>query len=380
MARSTFACRSVSVRKAERPAMTTISEFIVRKDNLSEGRVETREAPALKDGDVLVKVDRFALTANNVTYGVVGERIGYWKFFPVDREGDGIIPVWGFADVIETKHPEISAGERLYGYFPMASHLAMAPVKIKEARLTDGAAHRADLPPVYNSYARVKAEPGYDKAMDDDRMVLFPLYATSFCIYDFLKDKSWCGADQVIISSASSKTAIGCAYAIAADKTAPKLIGLTSPRNKAAIEKLKLYADVLAYDDLEKVDASHPSVIIDMSGDGGVLGRLHKHLGAKMKYTSNVGVTHYDANSMGPNFIRERSEIFFAPGHIQKRAQEWGPGAFEQQAFEFWKDAALKSRDWLIIRRENGADAVKRAWADVYEGKTPPDAAWVVGF
>ncbi|PQA88736.1 DUF2855 family protein [Hyphococcus luteus] len=360
--------------------MTTISEFIVRKDKLSEGRVETREAPALKDGEVLAKIDRFALTANNVTYGVVGERIGYWKFFPVAKEGDGIIPVWGFADVVESNNPEVPVGERLYGYFPMASHLVMKPEKASETRLFDGAAHRAGLPPVYNSYARVKAEPGYNREMDDDRMVLFPLYATSFCLYDFMKDKGWFGAEQAIIASASSKTAIGTAYAIAGDKSAPRLVGLTSARNKPAVEKLKLYADVFTYDEIEKIDASRPALIIDMSGNGEVLGRLHKHLGDNMKFTSNVGVTHYEQNAMGPDFIAERSEMFFAPGHIQKRAEEWGPGGFEKQAFAFWKEAAIKSHDWLIIRRENGSEAVARAWKQLCAGETPADAAWVVGF
>ena len=83
--------------------MTDIAEFQVRKDDLSTTRVVTRTAPALNDGEVLAKVDRFGLTANNVTYGVVGERIGYWKFFPVTDDGWGIIPVWGFADIIDSK-------------------------------------------------------------------------------------------------------------------------------------------------------------------------------------------------------------------------------------------------------------------------------------
>ncbi len=157
-------------------------------------------------------------------------------------------------------------------------------------------------------------------------------------------------------------------------------MGLTSQRNRKAVESLQLYAEVFTYDEIETIDASKPSVIIDMSGNGEVLGRLHKHLGDNMKFTSNVGVTHYDANAMGPDFIRERSEMFFAPGHIQKRAQEWGPGAFEKQAFAFWKEAATRSRDWLIIRREHGAEAVSRAWAELYAGKTPADGAWVVGF
>ncbi|MEO1136947.1 MAG: DUF2855 family protein [Pseudomonadota bacterium] len=360
--------------------MTTITEFIVRKNKLEETRIQTRATPPLGEGDVLAKVDRFALTANNVTYGVVGERIGYWKFFPVENDGDGIIPVWGFADIVASKHPDVPVGDRIYGYFPMASHLVMTPKKVSAVRFFDGASHRAELPPVYNAYTRVKAEPDYDKDTDDDRMVLLPLYATSYCLYDFMKDNSWFDAQQVIIPSASSKTAIGTAYTIAGDANAPRLVGLTSKRNRSAVKGLGLYADVFTYDTLDKIDLETPAVIIDMSGNGELLGKLHKALGPNMKYTSNVGVTHYDANAMGSDFIRERSAMFFAPGHIQKRAQEWGPGAFEKQSFAFWKETALKSRDWLIIRREDGAEAVKKAWEDVYQGTIPPDAAWVVGF
>ncbi|CAK9039467.1 DUF2855 domain-containing protein [Durusdinium trenchii] len=359
--------------------MTTISEFQVKKDDLNQVRLTTRETDAIGEGEILVKVDRFAFTANNVTYGVVGERIGYWKFFPVAENGWGIIPVWGFADVIESNCAEIPVGERLYGYWPMASHLVMRPAKVSDARLFDGADHRAELPPVYNSYARVNAEPAYDAAMDDERMALFPLYATSFCLYDFLKDNDWFSAEQVIIPSASSKTAIGTAYAIKSDDAPPRLVGFTSPRNKAAVEALGLYDTVLTYDD-DAVDTATPAVIVDMSGNGEVLGRLHKALGDNMKYTSNVGVTHYDANSMGPDFIRERSAMFFAPGHIQKRTKEWGPGEFEKRAFAFWHEAAIKSRSWLAIQKELGADAVERAYRDVLDGKAPADMAWVVGF
>ena len=360
--------------------MTAITEFQMRKDNLGETRELTRDIPPLKDGEVLAQIDRFAFTANNVTYGVVGERIGYWKFFPVADEGWGIIPVWGFADIVESKSPDIPVGERLYGYWPMATHLVMAPDRVKNVRLFDGAAHRAELPPVYNSYARVKAEPGYDGTMDDDRMVLFPLYATSFCLHDFFKDNDWYGALQVIIPSASSKTAIGTAFAIKNDAASPTLVGLTSPRNRAAVEALGLYDQVLTYDQIAEVDATRPAVIIDMSGNGDVLGALHKRLGDNMKYTSNVGVTHYDANAMGPDFNRKRSAMFFAPGHIQKRTSDWGPGEFEKRAFAFWHDAATKSRDWLTIKKESGSDAVARAYHEVLAGKTPADTAWVIGF
>ena len=357
--------------------MTRMTTLEVRKDDLSRTRVTERDSPALDDGEILVRIDRFALTANNITYGVVGEKIGYWKFFPAE-DGWGVIPVWGFGDVIGSNHPEIRAGERLYGYFPMGSHLVMAPDKVKGERLQDGAAHRAGLPPVYNSYARTKAEAHYDPAMDDERMLLFPLYATSFCLYDFLVDNAWFGARQIIIASASSKTAIGLAMAVADDRSAPDLVGLTSAGNLGTVSKLRLYSSVHAYDDIASIDASIPAVIVDMSGNGKVLSRLHRHLGDNMRFCSNVGVTHYDETEMGPDFIRDRSAMFFAPGHIQKRTADWGPGGFEKKAFVFWRDAAIKSRAWLKFEKALGVKGLEAAYRRVLNGESAPDRGVIV--
>lgn len=357
--------------------MTQITTFEVRHDDLAQSRVTTRDAAA-GPGQTLVKVERFALTANNVTYGVVGHKIGYWKFFPTGEDGWGVIPVWGVATVIESEAPGLPVGERLYGYWPMADHLVIEPARVTETSLFDGAAHRADLPPVYNRYARLNADPGYDSAMDDARMVLWPLYATSYCLYDFLLDNDWYGAEQVVIPSASSKTAIGLAYALAADDAAPAAVGVTSGKNKAMVEALGLYASVVTYEEIEAGVADKPTVIVDMSGSGAVLGRLHKHLGDNMKFTSNVGVTHYDDAGMGPDFIRDRSAMFFAPGHIQKRGKDWGKGEFDRRAAAFWADAAVKSEGWLTIQRGDGADAVASAWAEVLAGKTGADKSWAV--
>lgn len=269
-------------------------------------------------------------------------------------------------------------GERLYGYWPMASHLVMKPGKVKDTRLSDTAEHRASLPPVYNNYARTTHEDWFDAKMDDERMVLFPLYATSYCIYDFLKDNDWYGATQIVLPSASSKTAIGTAYALQGDDCTASIVGLTSARNKQNVEALGLYDSVLVYDEIQQIDAEQASVIIDMSGNGAVLGALHKHLGDNMRYTSNVGVTHYDANEMGPDFIRERSQLFFAPGHIQKRTAEWGPGEFEKRAAAFWHNASVKSRSWLDIRTETGSDAIEKVYRDVLDGKTPANVGLAV--
>jgi len=356
-------------------------QFQVRKTDLSKHRLVEHPTPTPGDGEALVEIDRFALTANNITYGVVGEKIGYWKFFPAienDDEDWGIIPVWGFADVVSSHAAGLDEGERLYGYFPMASHLIMRPAKIAEDRLTDAAAHRESLPPVYNSYRRVLNEPGYDPDRENDRMLLHPLYATAFCLHDFFSDNGWFGADRVIVVSASSKTAIGVAYAFSGDPGAPATIGMTSPGNLERVKALGLYDTVLAYDDLTAVDADRPTAIIDMSGSGDVLSGLHTHLGDNMRYCSNVGLTHWSDNTMGPGFIRARSAMFFAPGHIQKRATDWGPGVFEKKAFEFWLSASEKSRSWLTIKTVAGLADAQRTFDDLRDGKVAPDTGLVV--
>ena len=122
-----------------------------RKDfhNYKIVKRETPNVEALSTGQILVKVDQFAFTANNITYATVGEMVGYWKFFPISEDW-GIIPVWGFSKVIASKNEDIKVGERFYGYYPMGSHLIMSPVKVKPTGFADGVEHRVALPPIYN--------------------------------------------------------------------------------------------------------------------------------------------------------------------------------------------------------------------------------------
>jgi len=81
----------------------------------------------------------------------------YWQLFPAP-EDFGNIPVWGFGEVIASTHPAIAVGERLFGYFPMATHLVIEAADVGKRGLRDAAAHRQDVASVYNAYARVVIE------------------------------------------------------------------------------------------------------------------------------------------------------------------------------------------------------------------------------
>ena len=129
----------------------------VNRSSHDETRLTTEELAPLADGQVLLKIDRFALTANNVTYAVAGDMLGYWDFFPA-ADGWGRVPAMGWADVVESNHPGVEAGGRYYGWFPMAQYVSMT-VGVTADGLRDDGDHRQAHAPVYRSYVSTEHDP-----------------------------------------------------------------------------------------------------------------------------------------------------------------------------------------------------------------------------
>ena len=356
-------------------------EFQTNKSDFSKARLQETPACTLNEGEVRVKVDRFAFTANNITYAVMGNQLRYWQFFPPngdEPEKWGVIPVWGFGDVVESSSDALPVGERLFGYFPPANELIITPKRVTQTNLMDGSTHRAELPPGYNLYQRVNHEQGYDRANDNQRMLLFVLHLTSFCLYDLLKSNGWFDAEQIVIISASSKTSIGLAYGLAEDTDAPHVVGLTSDRHTDFVDSIDAYDSVLSYDALERIDATKPTVIVDMSANTDILSRLHKHLGDNMRYTSNVGLTHWDEPRHSEGIIQARSQQFFAPSHVQQRMKEWGPEAFNERSMRYIMMSMAKTSSWLNIQELDGVDGLLSAYQDICDGRIDADKGLVV--
>ncbi|MGB2517175.1 MAG: DUF2855 family protein, partial [Pseudomonadales bacterium] len=106
--------------------MTNCTQLWVDRSDIRQTLQVTAELPALAEGEVLLAIDKFGLTANNVSYAVTGDSIGYWKFYPA-KDNWGVVPVWGCARVVQSICPDIPVGERLWGYLPMASHAVLTP-------------------------------------------------------------------------------------------------------------------------------------------------------------------------------------------------------------------------------------------------------------
>ena len=341
---------------------------------------------AINKGEILVKIESFAFTANNVTYGVAGDTIGYWKFFPAAQNENnewGCIPMWGFAEIIESNIHNLYVGERLFGYFPAADSLVLNPIKISDQSFSDGKKHRKDLPPVYNNYVRLSGEEGYDSSMDPIRALLFPLHITAFCLCDALEEEKYLGASQIIIISASSKTAIGLAQGLAASKSSPKIVGLTSLTNSKFVEDLHCYNEVISYNQLDKIDYSQSTLIVDMAGNREILGTLHAELAENMLKCLTVGMTHWDnkttaEDALGQAMLRDRTEFFFAPAHIQKRVGDWGHKGYAQKTNDFMSARAQQSKNWMQVKMIAGLENFTDTYEEVVGGKINPNEGIIV--
>ncbi|MEQ8268110.1 MAG: DUF2855 family protein [Parvibaculum sp.] len=355
---------------------TQIREFVVNRGDLARSQWVAREAE-VEDGQILAEIEKFAFTANNITYAVAGDMLNYWSFFPAE-EGWGKIPVWGFANVVQSKNKDISVGERLYGYFPMATHLVMQPEKVTPGSFLDLYKSRRELHPVYNSYTRsdAKAVPH-----DDLQPVLRPLYTTSFLIDDWLADNGFFGAKQALILSASSKTGLGLAFGLHRRRPeGPETIGITSRGNIGFVNGLGFYDRTIDYDDITSLDANVPTLVVDFAGNGEVLAAVHNHFGDKLVESTQVGLSHWDAGRPPSGLPGAKPRFFFAPDQVRKRTNDWGKDGFDKKLEESWNAFAERAGGWLTVEHGKGEDAIAHIYAEMREGRINPAEGHILTF
>lgn len=341
------------------------------------------DAPAarpLAEGEVRLRVDRFALTANNITYAAFGDKMKYWEFFPSGAGGWGCIPVWGFAQVIESRCAEVPVGQRVYGYLPMGQYLVVQPARATARGFMDGAAHRRELAAVYNQLVCCDADPAYEPAREAWQALLRPLFTTSFLIDDYMAEQACFGAQQLLLSSASSKTAYGTAFCLSRRGAGPTVHGLTSGGNLDFTRSLGVYGQVSRYEQIEALDPAVPTVYIDFAGNADLRRAVHAHFGAALRYSCSVGGSHWEALGGAGGLPGPRPELFFAPAQAKKRLapppEGWGAAGFEARLQAAWgalvQTMEQTGRPWLQVREGRGSAAVEAAYRELLDGRSDP--------
>ena len=345
-------------------------DFVVKRDDLHACKTVPGEGPdrVLEQGQVQLRIEKFGLTANNVTYAVYGDAIGYWGFFP-SEEGWGRPPVWGFGEVVNSSHPDVETGERYYGFLPISSYVTL-DAKPNSSGVRDIAAHRADLPRAYNQYFSISKDPVYDAIHENEQMILRPLFVTSFLAADFLEDSSFKGASAIVISSASSKTGYGIA-ALLSKRHGLDVWALTSSRNIEFTKRLGCYDRVFAYEDIDQIPNESPTAYVDVAGSVVLRKALAERLGDRLMYSMALGDTHWDEDKKRAGLSSDQ-DFFFAPTWLAKRTGDWGVDGYVQRLATAWNKFSEYLTGWMKVVEGSGPEAIEKAWLEQLDGQADP--------
>lgn len=356
----------------------TVTQILVNRSDLSETRVAHPEAPGLDDGEIRLGVERFGFSANNITYATLGDDMGYWRFFPAEN-GWGLVPVWGHAVVTESRCPEVPVGARYFGYYPLATQLVARPVKVSDSGFMDGSAHRAALPPVYQRYTRAADAESADIAYEDQDALWRPLFVTAFGAADYLIDNDDFGAATLVLTSASSKTAMGIAFCMKRLDAGVEVVGLTSPANKSFCEKTGYYDRVLEYDSLSDL-GNGPIVLVDLAGDDALIDRIADHATDNLLKTVVLGATHWQDRERSLSSPRPGSELFFLPAWVIKRRDDWGPTEFFERSDAAWQAFQPTTESWMAMDERIGSKQIAEVYGAALRGELAPDHGYALSF
>ena len=349
--------------------------LLIKRDDLRETRIDEPAVPEPGAGQASLAVKRFGMTANNVTYAVMGDSMSYWDFFQ-GEDGWGRLPTWGFAEVEASEAEGVEVGTRYYGYWPSASHMLATPSRTGERGFIDASPHRAELPSAYHRYLATASDPFYTEESEELQMLLRPLFFTSFLIDDQLADEGLEAGGPVLMASASSKTALAAAFMLA-QREGVELIALTSEGNVEFVDGLGIYARTVPYSEISSLERG-PATFVDFAGNGEVRHAVHSHFEDDLRHSMAVGVTHWEDFEGGAELPGPAPKFFFAPTRVTKRSSEWGPAGLEERVAEAWGPFCEWCSGWLEVDRADGWDAVRDAYLDVLESRVPPNRATVL--
>jgi hypothetical protein len=214
----------------------------------------------------------------------------------------------------------------------------------------------------------VDADPAYDPGREDQQMLLRPLFGTGYLLDAELADNDFFGADAVVVSSASSKTALGMAFLLSR-RDGPEVIGLTSPRRVGFVEGVGVYDRTVPYGEVASLPAAR-AVYVDISGDPEVRAAVHGHYGESLAHSIMVGATHWDRVGAAPDAPPgPEPAFFFAPDVLERRGT--GGGDAMRAAFEW-------SAGWLQVVHGRGPEAVERAYLELLDGEIDPATGHVL--
>jgi len=359
-------------------------ELAVDPTDIRRTQVRVRQAPTETDlavGRALVRTERMGFSANNVLYAVLGHQNHYWDIYPTG-DAMGIVPGWGYGRVVASGSPDLAVGDRIYGLLPMASHAELGVEPIAANRFRDPSPHRQSAAAAYHGYTIIPPDSPITGKLGDAYALLRPLFIVSWLASLYFADQTYFGARDLIITSASSKTAIALAYLAKASGAVENIVGLTSPANRAFVESLGYYDNVMLYAEVTQLPQDRKAVVFDVAGNAEVREQLHRRLGANLVHSATVGLAHWEAShETPPDLPGAPPTLFFAPDYMGRYAQAWGGLPVVMQRFEDALQPFVGAADtWLRLVEVCGAEAIEATYHAFLGGTRPPNEGLILQY
>lgn len=349
----------------------TFERISIKRDDLANSQQELQlTTPDLGVDEIRVTIESLGLSANNISYAVTGDMLGYWAHFSVE-DNWGVLPVWGFGRVSESNHASINVGERIFGFLPMASEVIFKPDSVSDICFSDTSAQRAGLHPWYTRCYRCGSDPLFSESRTDIQPIMWALFMTGWMMAEELSGK----VDCTYISSASSKTAISLAWALRNFDSNNRTVGLTSAGNREFVESLGVYSTVMTYDDITVDDSVTTAAYVDIAGNAQVTSDMHVALNERLFESVLIGGTHRAPSATPLPMPGPAPRFFFIPDVAEQKAADIGFESYHNEFAEAWKPFADWASDWMAFEHGSGIDAIEEGYRANLTGGLPPHQA-----
>ena len=212
-------------------------------------------------------------------------------------------------------------------------------------------------------------------------MIFGPLFKTGFVIEYFMRGETWFGTEQVVLTSASSKTAMGLASVAQQNSPGIKRIGLTSAGNVDFVKGTGLYDEVVTYGEVGSLE-NVPTITVDFAGNAGLLAELHNHYADNLKYSCLVGVTHIEERGAGMGAAHDlpgaKPTLFFAPDHFVAFFKQHGPVEGGKMAAAAWMGFLEAVGSSIEISRHSGLEGGRATYLEMVGGTVDPAKGIVI--
>ncbi|KAK7022356.1 hypothetical protein R3P38DRAFT_2710315 [Favolaschia claudopus] len=357
---------------------------------------------------IVIKVDRFGFSANNITYQALGEQphFRYYDFHPAPDAGNvspkthGLVPVWGFGTVVASSHPKIKSGERVYGYLAPCRYL-LVPVSPSDVNKHAFYVPRPHLPAdrrPYNQIIRCAADPEYTPTAEGEDLTMLyrPLFWTAYWFEDWMFSSNYRGATAFLVSSASAKTAFCAAYLIRkrrsrGESTHVKIVGFTSKRNVEFTKRLSLYDEVIEYDSFaSSLGKEEKWVYVDVAGNDAFNKKLFQHLTDPSNKQQLITSVTLGMTTLAPDnassFVwasnagaspEVKIESFFMPEWLNVRKHQLSVQEIFRRQQQGWGELMADCVSWVRLEHVSGTEAVKKAYDEIATGGFSPDVGYI---